>query len=488
MGTAKISVVVPAYNQAAYLGEAIQSVLNQTWPDFELVIINDASPDATSEIVSRFNDPRIKYIVHGKNRGLAVTRNTGIHAATGDLIALLDGDDLFHPEKLAVHLEFLKDHPEVAVSYNGRFELNHSACTIRELVRPPLRVNLGDLVLGFPFAPSDIVFRRGILSKAGFFDEKFVFVGEDLDMNCRIALAGFEFASVDRALSYRRRYSGKIVKNIKGGLDSMLSILNRVFADPKCPADVVTLRDKAFVEKYLAWACIALAQNETSLGQALVRESIQLDPTLVQGKPSRLVKTLLDYCLEDDSVNHESFLKRMMDQLPVDLLWLAEQYEWAVARGYLLKGTRAVIWDRPDDASVYFSRAKEHRASIDESYVRLLAFQLLSYEKEFDSAAGLAVVRKLQPYIGQLGGYRSTRRLKGYYAFDGAFDSFRVGEYRLVPSKIIRAFSSNPAYLANRGAWAILFRSLRSVLNSRAAGRLTLQGSAAGFPPKGAGN
>jgi glycosyltransferase involved in cell wall biosynthesis len=467
MGTAKISVVVPAYNQAAYLGEAIQSVLNQTWPDFELVIVNDASPDDTSEIVSRFNDPRIKYIVHGSNRGLAATRNTGIHATTGDVIALLDGDDLFHPEKLAVHLEFLKDHPEVAVSYNGRYELNHSACTIRELIRPPLRVSLSDLVLGFPFAPSDIVFRRNILSKAGFFDEKFVFVGEDLDMICRIALAGFEFASVDRALSYRRRFSGKIVKNIKGGLDSMVSILNRVFADPHCPADVVTLRDKAFLEKYLAWACIAFAQDETTLGQALVRESVQLDPTLVQGKPSRLVETLLDYSLEDDSVNHQSFLKRMMEQLPAELLWLSNQYEWAVARGYLLKGTRATIWDRPDDANAYFSLAKEHRAAIDESYVQKLAFQLLSYEKEFGTDNSLSVIRKLQPYISQLGGYQSTRRLKGYYAFDGAFESFRVGQYRRVPSKIIRAFSSNPAFLANRGAWAVLFRSVRSMLDSR---------------------
>ncbi len=104
-----ISVIIPAYNQADFLGKAIQSVFDQTYSNFELIVVNDASSDHTSEVIKQFDDPRLKNIVHKKNRGLPGTRNTGIRAASGEIIALLDSDDIFHPEKLEAHVDFLSD-------------------------------------------------------------------------------------------------------------------------------------------------------------------------------------------------------------------------------------------------------------------------------------------------------------------------------------------------------------------------------------------
>src|SRR4051812_26242675 len=149
MNSPKVSVVIPAYKQAEYLGHTIQSVLAQTYPNFEVIVVNDASPDNTTEVVKQFDDPRLKYIIHEKNQMLPAARNTGMRAATGEIIALLDADDLFHPEKLETHVAYLAQHPEIGVTYNAHFDMDAQE-KLLNLWRPPTEVSLADFVLGFP--------------------------------------------------------------------------------------------------------------------------------------------------------------------------------------------------------------------------------------------------------------------------------------------------------------------------------------------------
>jgi len=111
-----ISVVMPVYNVEQYVGQAIQSILNQTFSDFELLIINDCSPDGSVEICRQFKDPRIKIIEHKKNRGLAGARNTGIRHSQGKYIAFIDSDDIWEPEKLSTHYDHLENDSALGVS------------------------------------------------------------------------------------------------------------------------------------------------------------------------------------------------------------------------------------------------------------------------------------------------------------------------------------------------------------------------------------
>ncbi len=242
MSQPAVSVVIPVYNGADYLGEAIESVLDQTFTDFEIIVVNDASPDHTTRVVSDFDDPRLKYIVHEKNRGLPASRNTGVQASRGRFIALLDQDDIFHREKLQLHVAFLEKYPQVGVTYNSRFEFIHSFRIIRELWRAPRTVTLADLVLSYPFSPSDIVLRREWLYRIDLFDESNVFAGEDLNTNCRLALTGCKFGLVDRALNFRRNYPARFRKNLEGSLRTVFRNLDAVFADPRCPDEVSALR------------------------------------------------------------------------------------------------------------------------------------------------------------------------------------------------------------------------------------------------------
>jgi len=116
-----VSVIIPAYNQANFIGKAIESVLRQTYQDFEIIVIDDGSTDNTEEITRGFKDKRVKYIKkYKKNRGISVARNIGIKTARGKYIALLDSDDEWLPEKLDKQINILQsESPEVGVVYSN---------------------------------------------------------------------------------------------------------------------------------------------------------------------------------------------------------------------------------------------------------------------------------------------------------------------------------------------------------------------------------
>ncbi|OGM08897.1 hypothetical protein A2159_02760, partial [Candidatus Woesebacteria bacterium RBG_13_34_9] len=115
-----ISVIIPTYNRALTIKRAIDSVLNQTYQDFEIIVIDDRSTDNTEEVVKIFNDEKLKYIRHEKNKGGSAARNTGIKVAKGEYIAFLDSDDEWHPEKLQKQLNLFNNlDKEFGVIYCG---------------------------------------------------------------------------------------------------------------------------------------------------------------------------------------------------------------------------------------------------------------------------------------------------------------------------------------------------------------------------------
>jgi glycosyltransferase involved in cell wall biosynthesis len=103
-----ISVIIPTYNRMRSIGRAVQSVLDQTFQNFEIIVVDDGSSDATDELLKSFNDPRIHILKHLQNQGASAARNTGMKEAKGDYIAFLDSDDAWYPQKLQVQYNYLK--------------------------------------------------------------------------------------------------------------------------------------------------------------------------------------------------------------------------------------------------------------------------------------------------------------------------------------------------------------------------------------------
>ena len=115
----KVSVIIPTYQYDSFIGEAIDSVLAQTYKDYELIVVDDGSIDRTREIISKYGS-NINYI-YQENKGLAAARNTGIRATKGEYLSFLDADDAWLPNKLEVEVEFLDTHPVVGMVYSNYF-------------------------------------------------------------------------------------------------------------------------------------------------------------------------------------------------------------------------------------------------------------------------------------------------------------------------------------------------------------------------------
>ena len=185
---ATVSVIIPTHNRSDFLRRAIASVLNQTYQDFELIVVDDASTDNTAEAVAEFNDERIKLLRHDTNKGGSAARNTGILASECDYIALLDDDDEWLPEKLSRQMEvLLSSPPQVGCVYSGCVDVTTTGKTIGEYI-PTKRGDLSkDLVAeNCVGGASSALLKRECVKKVGLFDESLP-CSQDYDLWIRIS-------------------------------------------------------------------------------------------------------------------------------------------------------------------------------------------------------------------------------------------------------------------------------------------------------------
>ena len=131
-GLPRISVIIPAYNRAGVISRAIDSVFAQDFSDFELIVVDDGSTDSTVEVARGHDDPRLRLVELGRNRGSNAARNAGIKAASAPLIAFLDSDDIYLPHKLSTVIAEFESNPELDVLVDSFVKLNSAECPARE--------------------------------------------------------------------------------------------------------------------------------------------------------------------------------------------------------------------------------------------------------------------------------------------------------------------------------------------------------------------
>lgn len=190
-----VSVVIPAYNREAVIGRAIDSVLSQSYQDFEIIVVDDASTDSTVTIVESYSDSRIRCMRHKENRFAGAARNTGITAATGEYIAFLDSDDEWLPEKLELQVNVLESRDESwGCLYSGAriFKLGYNPVDYRASREGSLVKDL--LMSKFVIWTPTFIFRRQCLERVGLFDESLI-RAQDRDFYIRM-LGTYKIASV----------------------------------------------------------------------------------------------------------------------------------------------------------------------------------------------------------------------------------------------------------------------------------------------------
>ena len=229
--TPLVSIITPAYNAGPYIKDTIQSVLRQTYRNFEHIIVDDGSTDNTAEVVRAFTDSRIKYL-YQKNSGQSTARNAAIAAAKGKYIALLDADDLFYPEKLAEQAAYMEMHPDCGFCYCKIYHFFSEAPAERyylDMEHPS--GYLFDRLLAVNFInPLSVVVRKEVFTKHGAFEPKFRWADEQY-LWLKLAYKRVKFCYLDKALGQCRLHRESFTNRplyFQGSQEQCLEILRLI--------------------------------------------------------------------------------------------------------------------------------------------------------------------------------------------------------------------------------------------------------------------
>lgn len=202
-----ISVVMSAYNEEKHLAEAIRSILDQTYQDFEFIIIDDASSDHTWDVMKQFNDPRIVLHQNSENLGLTRSLNIGLRLAKGNLIARMDANDVASSHRFERQVEVLREDEDIDLVWTGADYIDDDGvflCTKRS----PAQHEVIELLLScnddFPMGKNHInhisvMFRKDPVLNAGGYSEEYSF-GQDGNLWCRLLKSGARFSFIDEPL------------------------------------------------------------------------------------------------------------------------------------------------------------------------------------------------------------------------------------------------------------------------------------------------
>lgn len=247
-----ISIVIPVYNGEKSIVKTIESAVNQTFTDFELIIINDGSQDGTLETISQITDSRLQVFSY-ENSGVTVSRNRGIEKASGEFIAFLDADDLWTPDKLQSQLFALQENPEAAVAYSWTDWIDESG----KFLRPGSHITAnGDvykklLLINFLDNGSNPLIRKQALLEIGGFDELLP-PSEDWDMWLRLA-AKYDFVGVPFPQVLYRFSTNSASSNVLRLESSCLRLIEKTFAQADGSLQPLKRYSLANIYKYLIY-------------------------------------------------------------------------------------------------------------------------------------------------------------------------------------------------------------------------------------------
>lgn len=263
-----ISIIMPAYNAERYIAESIQSVIDQTYSDWELLVVDDGSTDSTAQIVGGLlaANPKIKYIFQ-QNGGQASARNTGLRKAKGELVAFLDSDDLWLPDKLAKQVAVLENMQADVVYSDGYIFGDDKAGSDKFTIVPgkTTGAQMFKLLFAFPSIPTlTVLAKKRVLEAVGFFQENRAYQNcEDYDLWLRLAKADAVFYGIAEKLVKYRRHPQSMTHTPRGLLEPMLKVLSRYRADPS-----LSQKEKESRMRQLYRELIAALVDEGKLAEA----------------------------------------------------------------------------------------------------------------------------------------------------------------------------------------------------------------------------
>lgn len=285
-----ISVVVPAYNSQSTILETIDSVLEQTFTDFELIVINDGSTDRTLKLLETVQDKRLK-IYSYPNGGLPAARNRGIVRATGEFISFIDADDLWTPDKLELQLQALQTNPQAGVAYSWTICMGNNGKSFHPGVSESFQGNVyPNLLVGnFIASGSNVLIRKQAIESVGYFDESLKSC-EDWDYWLRLA-PKCEFAVVPKPQIIYRLSSGAMSSKLDIMEKYQTLVLDRAFASVPSELQYLKNRGYAYIHLFMTRLCLSRANDVKVVKQATEQlwKAIRFSPRILLSKEGQLL-------------------------------------------------------------------------------------------------------------------------------------------------------------------------------------------------------
>lgn len=250
----KVTVIIPTFNRARYLATAIQSVLDQTFSDYELIVVDDGSTDGTEAVLAGFRDPRLRVLCQ-ENRGISAAMNAGLQAAQGEYIARLDSDDVWFPNLLASETMVLDSCPDRGVVYARAQAMSANGTSREHYLGLPLRYPndaLLSLLWGDCTCNITALARRSCFASAGLYDETFR-THEDWDMWLRIA-RNHHFMFLNSTLGRFREHDDGITSpsspTFVEHIESRVKVLDKLYTSPQLPPRLSAFKAIAYRNVY----------------------------------------------------------------------------------------------------------------------------------------------------------------------------------------------------------------------------------------------
>lgn len=229
--TPRVTVFVPVHNREDMICVAVNSILAQTFTDFELVVVDDGSTDRTVEVLERYDDPRLRVERNPSNLGIPATRNRGLELARGEYIALLDSDDHAYPERLARQVRYLDAHPDITQVGSWCSFMDAGGKMLGKVRRQPTRSDdiHAHMLFHCPLVNRTVMARTAVLREAGY-DTDYPRC-QDYDMHARLIANGHALANLPEILVCGREHPGRFTGQTSGiGRERKMAIYARMLA------------------------------------------------------------------------------------------------------------------------------------------------------------------------------------------------------------------------------------------------------------------
>lgn len=249
-----VSVIIPSFNNARFLPEAIESILNQSYTDVEIIVVDDGSTDDTQSVLARYGD---RLVTHTQtNQGVCVARNQGLEMASGEYVVFLDADDYFLPDKIRDQVDAFLAAPYVQMVHSGWDVVNEDGSLIHHRMpwtRVP-RLDLESFLLWKPVHPAALMFRKDLLVEVGGFDSS-LSQAEDVDLMLRLLVRGARVIWLRQATAcYRQHGNGAMRRGIQQAL-GLEKVLDKFFSNTDLPQRMRRIEARVWFSTYvwLVW-------------------------------------------------------------------------------------------------------------------------------------------------------------------------------------------------------------------------------------------